>query len=59
MACKMKFCARRAPGSSPLLNKHRKGIVASAGCDLPPFSSVTKCESGAGWRILPLVFTNR
>jgi len=37
------------PGSSPLLNEHRKGIFACAGCDLPLFSSETKFESGTGW----------
>jgi peptide-methionine (R)-S-oxide reductase len=37
------------PGSSPLLNEHRKGIFACAGCDLPLFSSETKYESGTGW----------
>jgi peptide-methionine (R)-S-oxide reductase len=37
------------PGSSPLLNEHRKGIFACAGCDLPLFSSDTKFESGTGW----------
>ena len=37
------------PGSSPLLNEHRKGVFACAGCDLPLFSSDTKFESGTGW----------
>jgi peptide-methionine (R)-S-oxide reductase len=37
------------PGSSPLLQEHRKGIFACAGCDLPLFSSETKFESGTGW----------
>lgn len=37
------------PGSSPLLNEHRKGNFACAGCDLPLFSSETKFESGTGW----------
>ena len=37
------------PGSSPLLEEHRKGIFACAGCDLPLFSSETKYESGTGW----------
>jgi len=37
------------PGSSPLLNEHRKGTFACAGCDLPLFSSDTKFESGTGW----------
>jgi len=37
------------PGSSPLLNEHRKGTFACAGCDLPLFTSETKFESGTGW----------
>ena len=37
------------PRSSPLLEEHRKGIFACAGCDLPLFSSRTKFESGTGW----------
>ena len=37
------------PGTSPLLNEHRAGIFACAGCDLPLFSSETKYESGTGW----------
>jgi len=37
------------PGSSPLLQEHRKGVFACAGCDLPLFSSDTKFESGTGW----------
>lgn len=37
------------PGSSPLLEEHRKGIFACAGCDLPLYSSETKFESGTGW----------
>jgi peptide-methionine (R)-S-oxide reductase len=37
------------PGSSPLLNEHRKGVFACAGCSLPLFSSATKFESGTGW----------
>ncbi|HEU5019072.1 MAG TPA: peptide-methionine (R)-S-oxide reductase MsrB [Pseudolabrys sp.] len=36
-------------GSSPLLNEHRNGVFACAGCDLPLFSSATKFESGTGW----------
>lgn len=35
--------------TSPLLNEHRKGIFACAGCGLPLFSSTTKFESGTGW----------
>ena len=37
------------PGSSPLLDEHRKGTFACAGCDLPVYSSETKFESGTGW----------
>ncbi|HEY4191746.1 MAG TPA: peptide-methionine (R)-S-oxide reductase MsrB [Mesorhizobium sp.] len=37
------------PGTSPLLNEHRKGTFACAGCDLPVYSSETKFESGTGW----------
>ena len=38
-----------APGSSPLLNEHRKGTFACAGCGLPLFKSDWKFESGTGW----------
>jgi peptide-methionine (R)-S-oxide reductase len=37
------------PWSSPLLNEHRKGVFACAGCDLPLFRSDWKFESGTGW----------
>ncbi|MEP6564245.1 MAG: peptide-methionine (R)-S-oxide reductase MsrB [Mesorhizobium sp.] len=37
------------PGTSPLLNEHRKGIFACAGCDLPVYPSDTKFDSGTGW----------
>jgi peptide-methionine (R)-S-oxide reductase len=37
------------PGSSPLLNEHRVGTFACAGCDLPLFDSKTKFDSGTGW----------
>lgn len=37
------------PGTSPLLNEHRKGIFACAGCSLDLYSSETKFESGTGW----------
>ncbi|RUZ11451.1 peptide-methionine (R)-S-oxide reductase, partial [Mesorhizobium sp. M7A.F.Ca.CA.002.15.1.1] len=37
------------PGTSPLLNEHRKGNFACAGCDLPVYSSETKFDSGTGW----------
>ena len=35
--------------TSPLLNEHRKGIFACAGCALPVFSSAAKYDSGTGW----------
>jgi peptide-methionine (R)-S-oxide reductase len=37
------------PGSSPLLNEHRKGSFNCAGCDLAAYSSDTKFDSGTGW----------
>ena len=37
------------PFTSPLLNEHRAGIFACAGCDLHLFSSTTKFDSGTGW----------
>lgn len=37
------------PGTSPLLNEHRVGTFACAGCDLPLFDSKTKYDSGTGW----------
>lgn len=37
------------PGTSPLLNEHRKGIFHCAGCDLAAYSSDTKYDSGTGW----------
>lgn len=37
------------PFTSPLLNEHRKGIYACAGCALPLFSSTAKYDSGTGW----------
>jgi len=44
----------RAKGTEPaftslLLNEHRNGVFACAGCDLPLFSSQTKYDSGTGW----------
>jgi peptide-methionine (R)-S-oxide reductase len=35
--------------SSPLLNEHRYGVFACAGCDLALFSSKTKFDSRTGW----------
>ena len=37
------------PFTSPLVEEHRKGTFACAGCDLPLFSSETKFESCTGW----------
>ena len=37
------------PGSSPLLQEHRRGVFACAGCGLPLFRSEWKFESGTGW----------
>ena len=37
------------PGSSPLVDEHRKGTFACAGCNLALFSSATKFDSGTGW----------
>ena len=37
------------PSSSPLLEEHRAGMFACAGCDLALFSSTTKFDSGTGW----------
>jgi peptide-methionine (R)-S-oxide reductase len=37
------------PFSSPLLNEHRKGTFACAGCGLPLFKSDWKFDSGTGW----------
>ena len=35
--------------TSPLLNEHRAGIFACAGCARDLFSSTTKFDSGTGW----------
>ena len=37
------------PGTSPLLNEHRKGTFACLGCELPLFRSDWKYDSGTGW----------
>ena len=37
------------PFTSPLLEEHRKGVFACAGCDLDLFASETKFDSGTGW----------
>jgi len=38
-----------AAGSSPLLDEHRKGTFACAGCDLALYASDAKYDSGTGW----------
>jgi len=45
----LREAATEPPGSSPLLNEHRRGTFVCAGCALPLFSSTTKFESGTGW----------
>ncbi len=37
------------PFTSPLLNEHRKGVFACAGCEQDLYSSATKYDSGTGW----------
>jgi peptide-methionine (R)-S-oxide reductase len=37
------------PFSSPLLDEHRRGTFACAGCDNDLFSSATKFDSHTGW----------
>lgn len=37
------------PGSSPLLDEHRKGTFHCAGCDLAAYASDTKFDSHTGW----------
>ena len=34
---------------SPLLEEHRRGVFACAGCDLDLFASTTKYDSRTGW----------
>ena len=45
----LRHAATERPGSSPLLNEHRKGVFACIGCDLPLFNSDAKYDSGTGW----------
>lgn len=37
------------PNTSKLLNEHRKGKFACAGCDLALFDDTLKFDSGTGW----------
>jgi peptide-methionine (R)-S-oxide reductase len=41
--------ATERPFTSPLLEEHRHGTFACAGCDAALFASATKFESGTGW----------
>lgn len=41
--------ATERPYTSALLNEHRPGTFACAGCDQGAFSSDTKFDSGTGW----------
>jgi peptide-methionine (R)-S-oxide reductase len=45
----LREAATETPGTSPLLNEHRRGTFDCAGCKLPLFASTTKFESGTGW----------
>ena len=45
----LRQAATEAPGTSPLLKEHRKGVFACAGCAQKLFSSTTKYDSGTGW----------
>jgi peptide-methionine (R)-S-oxide reductase len=59
----LREAATESPFTSPLLNEHRKGVFACAGCALPLFSSATKFDSGTGWpsfwRALPAAIVTR
>ena len=41
--------ATERAGTSPLVNEHRTGTFACAGCDLAAYDSSTKFESNTGW----------
>lgn len=41
--------ATERPGTSALLNEHRKGVFACLGCGLPLFKSQWKYDSHTGW----------
>ncbi|WP_420382895.1 peptide-methionine (R)-S-oxide reductase MsrB [Novosphingobium sp.] len=45
----MRHAGTERPFTSPLLNEHRAGQFACAGCDLALFGSHTKFDSGTGW----------
>ncbi len=45
----LRCAATERAGTSPLLDEHRDGTFACAGCGEPLFDSATKYESGSGW----------
>jgi peptide-methionine (R)-S-oxide reductase len=45
----LRQAATERPFTSPLLEEHRPGKFACAGCDRENFSSSTKFDSGTGW----------
>jgi peptide-methionine (R)-S-oxide reductase len=45
----LRQAATERPFTSPLLQEHRAGTFACAGCQLALFSSATKFDSGTGW----------
>jgi peptide-methionine (R)-S-oxide reductase len=45
----LRNAATERPGTSPLLDEHRKGTFTCAGCDLKLFDSATKYDSHTGW----------
>jgi peptide-methionine (R)-S-oxide reductase len=44
------------PGTSPLLNEHRKGTFVCLGCELPLFKSDWKYDSHTGWPSFFMVY---
>jgi peptide-methionine (R)-S-oxide reductase len=59
----LREAATERPYTSPLLDEHRKGVFACAGCDTPLFRSDTKYDSHTGWpsfwTVLPDVVLER
>jgi peptide-methionine (R)-S-oxide reductase len=45
----LRQAATEPPYTSQLLEEHRKGVFACAGCDRDLFASDTKFDSGTGW----------